>query len=134
MRYGKFNTRLQVVELKGKKKKLLAPLTYTLRSGITKITVPEGFITDGASIDPLRYMGLLLLFSLLIGYGERAHTVHDYLYATQPERYTRKDVEKLYYEMLRADGVARWRASIYYAGVYAFGWYRWNQIKKQNKK
>lgn len=79
------------------------------------ITVPSGFSTNFASIQMLHNAFLFLLFALVSGYGNYAATVHDWLYTTG--EVTRKQADAVLYRALRAEGVARWRAWLMYAGV-----------------
>ncbi|CAI8793847.1 DUF1353 domain-containing protein [Pseudomonas sp. IT-P12] len=79
------------------------------------ITVPAGFSTDLASIKVLHNAFLFVLFALVSGYGNYAATVHDWLYATG--QMSRKRADAVLYRALRAEGVARWRAWLFWAGV-----------------
>ena len=79
------------------------------------ITVPAGFTTDFASIKVLHNAFLFVLFALVSGYGNYAATVHDWLY--EHGSMTRKQADAVLYRALRAEGVARWRAWLFWAGV-----------------
>ena len=79
------------------------------------IIVPAGFITDFASIQVLHNAFLFVLFALVAGYGNYAATVHDFLYFGG--QVSRKDADAILYRALRAEGVARWRAWLFWAGV-----------------
>ncbi|WP_062381973.1 DUF1353 domain-containing protein [Pseudomonas abietaniphila] len=79
------------------------------------ITVPAGFTTDFASIKVLHNAFLFVLFALVSGYGNYAATVHDWLYGGG--QMSRKDADAVLYRALRAEGVARWRSWIFWAGV-----------------
>ena len=79
------------------------------------ITVPAGFQTDFASIAVLHNVFLFVFFALVAGYGNYSATVHDQLYAQAT--LSRKTCDKVLYRALRAEGVARWRAWLFYAGV-----------------
>lgn len=79
------------------------------------ITVPAGFVTDFASIKVLHNAFLFVLFALVSGYGNYAATVHDWLY--EHGSLTRKEADAVLYRALRAEGVARWRAWLMWAGV-----------------
>ena len=79
------------------------------------ITVPAGFVTDFASIKVLHNAFLFVLFALVSGYGNYAATVHDWLY--EHGSLTRKEADAVLYRALRAEGVARWRAWLFWAGV-----------------
>ena len=79
------------------------------------IIVPAGFITDFASIKVLHNAFLFVLFALVSGYGNYAATVHDWLYFSG--QVSRKDADAVLYRALRAEGIARWRAWLFWAGV-----------------
>ncbi|MGS0736167.1 DUF1353 domain-containing protein [Pseudomonas sp. GG8] len=79
------------------------------------ITVPAGFQTDFASIWVLHNAVLFVLYALFAGYGNYAAAVHDRLYATG--QLTRRQSDAVLYRALRAEGVARWRARLFWAGV-----------------
>ena len=79
------------------------------------IIVPAGFVTDFASIKVLHNAFLFVLFALVAGYGNYAATVHDWLY--EHGSLTRKEADAVLYRALRAEGVARWRAWLMWAGV-----------------
>ena len=79
------------------------------------IIVPAGFVTDFASIQVLHNVFLFVLFALIAGYGNYAATVHDWLYFGG--QVSRKEADAILYRALRAEGVARWRAWLFWAGV-----------------
>ena len=79
------------------------------------IIVPRGFVTDFASIQVLHNAFLFVLFALVAGYGNCAATVHDFLYFGG--QVSRKEADAILYRALRAEGVARWRAWLFWAGV-----------------
>ena len=79
------------------------------------IIVPQGFVTDFASIQVLHNAFLFVLFALVAGYGNYAATVHDWLYFGG--QVSRKEADAILYRALRAEGVARWRAWLFWAGV-----------------
>lgn len=96
--------------------------TYTLLADLVLadddervITVPAGFTTDFASIKVLHNAFLFVLFALVSGYGNYAATVHDWLY--EHGSLTRKEADAVLYRALRAEGVARWRTWLFWAGV-----------------
>ena len=96
--------------------------TYTLLADLVladederTITVPAGFVTDFASIKILHNAFLFVLFALVSGYGNYGATVHDFLYAQG--QLSRKEADAVLYRALRAEGVARWRAYLFWLGV-----------------
>ena len=107
-----------------RERQLLTEFTFSDKL-LGLIKVPAGFITDFASIGLLRYIAPLL-FALLSGYGDHAAVIHDYLYSAESKEVypglSRKQADEVFYRALRAEGIARWRASIFYYGVRLFGW------------
>ena len=113
------------------RKTLVAPLVYNDDHG-TQITVNVGFVTDLASIYVLRFL-LPWVYAMLSGYGDKAAVVHDYLYTLHGyyidgvyTQVTRKQADQMFFRALRAEGVARWRAYLFYWGVRIGGRRGWN--------
>lgn len=93
----------------------LQAVDLTIENTRGVITVPSGYSTDFASIKVMHNIVLFPLFALLSGYGNYAATVHDYLYETR--MFDRKTCDDVFYRALRAEGIAKWRAWIFWAGV-----------------
>lgn len=70
---------------------------------------------DFTSINVLHHAFLFVLFAPVFGYGNYAATMHDWRYTTGGV--TRKEADAVLYRALRAEGVARWRAWLPWAGV-----------------
>jgi len=79
------------------------------------IKVPEGFRTDFASIQCLKVPLLYWLYALLIGYGNKAATIHDFLYRNG--KHTRSICDEVFHRALLAEGVDEERAWLMYSGV-----------------
>lgn len=79
------------------------------------IVVPKGFITNYASIGVFHNIFLYPIYALFAGYGNYASTVHDYLYSRK--LVSREQADDIFYEALRQEGVAKWRALLMWAGV-----------------
>lgn len=113
-------TFLDTRELKRRMYELLNPFTY-LDATAGHITAHKGFQTNYASIDLFHNLFLFVFYALLVGYGDKAATIHDYLYTGYPtddgQYLTRKEIDGVFYRALRAEGVAKWRAWMFYAGV-----------------
>lgn len=110
-----FETPLQV-ELQEDRKtwKVLSDFVYNdEKFGL--IGVPEGFITDFASVPRIP-----IIFDLVGDYGHAAATLHDYLY--KHGKLARRDCDNVFYHALRNTGIANWRARAMWLGVRAFGW------------
>lgn len=103
-----------------------------------KIEAKKGFHTDLASIDVLHNVMLFVFYALLADYGDKSAAIHDWLYAGYPiERTphhlyypTRKEADQIMYRSLRAEGVARWRAWLFYAGVRIGGAKRFSSVQR----
>ncbi|EJN32780.1 hypothetical protein PMI35_00966 [Pseudomonas sp. GM78] len=111
--------------------------TYTLLADLVladederMIIVPAGFVTDFASIQVLHNAFLFVLFALVSGYGNYAATVHDWLYCGG--QVSRKEADAVLYRALRAEGVARWRAWLFWAGVRIGGARRYGRNAKES--
>jgi len=113
---GEFLTKLrdERVSLFGKDRVLLAPLTYYSALLADVVLVPEGFVTDYASVPraPLTYW-------LFGGIGDEAAVVHDYLY--EKGIVPREVADVIYGEALTACGVPTWRRAPMVLAVRMFG-------------
>ncbi len=96
---------------------LLREAKYATRSGRV-IYVHAGFITDFASI-PWFFRRM---FQPATGKHRRAAVVHDFLYRTATEPFTRKGADQIFLEAMEIDGVDPWKRNTMYAGVRAGGW------------
>lgn len=104
-----FQTTLKTEQIARTSWRLIEDLVYG------DITVPRGFITNYASIEVFHNALLFPLYALFAGYGNYASTVHDYLYTNH--RMSRKEADAIFYQALRSEGVAKWRAWLMWAGV-----------------
>lgn len=77
----------------------------------------KGLETDGASIP--RFMWRVI-GSPFTGKYRRAAIIHD-AYYQDPEGRTRKDIDKMFYEAMRSDGVIWLKAQAMYRAVRWFG-------------
>lgn len=111
---GQYLTTLKTEQIGRRVYRLLSPLEYKDDDGEI-YTVETGYLTDYASYWLLHNIFLFVLFAIVAGYGNYAGAVHDKLYtaAILP----RKKCDQILYRALRAEGIARWRAWIFYAGV-----------------
>lgn len=82
------------------------------------ITVPKGFITDGASIP----IGARWLFPFG-GKKMQAAVVHDYLYRTG--EYSKAEADYVFKEAMKVMGVTSWRVTVMYNAVRYFGGNSW---------
>lgn len=97
---------------------LLSPVMW--QDATIKVVVPRRFITDLASLP--RVMRISLDRN---GPSRRPAVVHDWLYCTKTT--TRAEADKLFLDMLKAEGVSRLKRIMFYSGVRAGGWVYWNR-------
>lgn len=95
---------------------LLEPLTVLVDYCL--ITVPEGFETDFASVPRL-------FWNIIPPTGKyaRAAVVHDFLYTNHS--FDRKKCDRIFYLLMREDGVNWFTANAMWAAVRAFGFAAW---------
>jgi hypothetical protein len=123
-------------ELARRQYQLLADLHFDDILGFGVITAKNGFITDYASLDVLKKFLLFMFYALLVGYGDKAATIHDWIYrgygiarADGSVYYpTRKECDQIFYRALRAEGVDRVRCFLFYAGVRIGGASSYKQV------
>lgn len=97
---------------------LLAPLVYQSDVAQRVFTVPQGFVTNFASVPKIP--GVYELFG---GVGDAAAALHDWLYTTHPV--DRAEADSVLREALRVQGVAEWKADAMYDAVRCFGEGHW---------
>lgn len=107
---------VRVVSSKKRNYKLLSPLVYktdikhSLLPASGNIIVPIGFVTDFASF-------------LLVTWGDKQATLHDYLYSLKIDR---SIADEIYFEALKNDPEINYIEAVScYLGVRAFGWTRY---------
>jgi hypothetical protein len=98
--------------------KLVEPIILKRYTG-DWITIPEGTVTDGASVPWM----LRWLFPQMGKYS-RASLAHDYLYDNRIG--TRADADYDFYQWMIIDGVPKWKAIIFYFAVIVGGKRWWN--------
>ena len=112
----KFATDLRVQRRDDGKWVTVAPTTYyNLPEGVGLITIPEGFVTDFASVPRLPFM-----FWFLGDRADYAALLHDYLYATA--KFSRAKCDALFRHVAEWEGVgflSRWSM---WAGIRLGGW------------
>ncbi len=95
------------------------------------VTAPEGFVSDGASIPGWVYLlpGMALLFPKS-GRHNWASVVHDFIYRTQPEGWTRLMADVVFLDIMLEDGTPEARARVMYRAVRVGAGRRWRQCAK----
>lgn len=81
------------------------------------IYIPAGFITDFASIPKF----FRWLFQPATGKHRRAAVVHDWIYRTPTEDYTKAAGDTIFLEIMELDGVEEWKQTMLYQAVANFG-------------
>ena len=110
---AKYLTELQTKTLNDGKWKLLKPLVY--ESDILKraVTVPEGFITDFASVPRIP-----VIYAMVGNCSHRAAVIHDYLYRINPiPEVTRKIADAVFDEAMSVKAIPKWRRWMMWVGV-----------------
>lgn len=90
------------------------PFRYFSSFGV--ITVPGGFITDGASIPRC-------FWNILAPFGEyfEAAIIHDFLYTEENRRFTRKQSDDIFMEAMFNVGIGWFTRGLIYRAVRLFG-------------
>ena len=97
---------------------------YTLVRAFSRcgITVPAGFRSDGASVPRFFWR---LVFPPGDVHALAGAFLHDFVYRTHPTGWTRQEADRVFREVITADGVPPFRACLAWIGVRLFGWKAW---------
>lgn len=87
-----------------------------------EITVPYGFESDGCSVPRILWG---IISPAIHPETIRASLVHDYIYRTHPEGWTKDEADELFYDLLVEDGFSKVKAYAAYKGVDWFGGSAW---------
>jgi hypothetical protein len=103
---------------------ILQPLIYMSDLARNTFVVPEGFVTDLASVPriPIAYW-------LAGGECDEAAVVHDYTYATG--MVSREIADAVFREAALATGQPAWRVQSMWFFLRAFGWKAWNEHRSR---
>ena len=116
-------SKLLVKDLMNGKFELISDYIYQIEEHVIK--VPKSFVTDYASI-PRIFRAIVLPY----GKHSGASVVHDYLYSKGCElNIERKKADKIFFEILKEEGVNPILARLMYIAVRIFGKIRY-KIKK----
>jgi len=109
-------TRPLVLEyLDGCNYKVLRTFPYVVRPG-EDIQVPKGFVTDFASVP--RFLWRVVPPTGIYG---KAAVIHDYLYRTPDEPYSRAASDLVFLEAMEELDVPWWKRTLMYYAVRCFG-------------
>lgn len=121
---SKFLTPL-VAEKDGKVWTVMQPLIYLSDVAQRVFVVPEGFVSDLASVPRLP-----LMFLLAGGTADQAAVVHDRLYFTG--ELPREKADAVFKEAALVSGEPAWRVNLMYAGIRLGGWMAWNDHRSRD--
>jgi hypothetical protein len=98
---------------------MLLKLTGSFRyySSLGLVYVPKNFVTDGASI-PRVFWAILSPFGAYFP----AALVHDFLYSSKNDEFTRDEADGIFLEAMKDCGVPWHRRTLIYAAVRCAGW------------
>ena len=102
---------------------------FTLREELScgGLTVPAGFSSDGASVPRFFWR---IVFPPGDQKALRAAFLHDWLYRTHPEGWSREAADNLFRRVLIEDGVSQICAALAHRGVRIFGGRAWKEGNK----
>lgn len=110
-------------EKSGKTWCILQPLIYESDVAQKVFIVPEGFVTDFASVPRIPLAFLLT--------GDSAHeaaVVHDFAYSRQ--NITRSLADAVFREAMQVTGEPGWKSWLMWAGVRLGGWIAWGNHQR----
>lgn len=108
--------------------KLTSPFKY-ISDKYVSVIVPNGFVSDGASIPKLFYT---IIGSPWSGKYSRGAIIHDYLYFKK--EVSRKIADLTFLEAMLVLGVPLWKRLIMYRALRMFGMFAWRAKDAKNKK
>lgn len=97
--------------------------SFLIRWRGKRLIVPAGFESDGASVPRFFWR---VVFPPTDTRALRAAIAHDYIYRHHPPGWTRAEADRMFRDVLIADGVSRFRAGLAWLGVRLFGGSSWN--------
>ena len=100
---------------------LLKPLLYC------DLEIPEGFESDGASVPRFFWRAV---FPPGDTRALRPAVIHDFIYRTHPEGWSKEDADKAFFDLLVRAGIPKRRAVLAYLGVRIFGGSSWKANNK----
>jgi len=120
--------RVDLTPLSGRRWKILKDFHYVIDINKTKLRfkVPEGFITDFASVPRL-------FWNIVPPWGKYGYAaiIHDYMYKTG--KYGRKTSDKVFLRIMKESKVVWWKRTLMYKMVRLFGWIPYKNHRKNDK-
>lgn len=117
-----FLTQLRVEVVKDEVYQLTSDF-YVLLNGIYELVVPEGFVTDFASVPRLP-----VVYLAVGNTGHKAAVMHDWLYHTR--LFSREAADSYFYHALRESGVNWFYAQAMYRAVRLGGKTFYHKVKE----
>ena len=129
--FTRFSGPLDTRKLEGNNYLLLQAFHYHVGSLESEeiITVPKGFISDGATIP--RFLWPVIGHPM--DHYAQAAFLHDYICRELRDRYNRKEGEVIMLEAMKVLGIPFWKRRIMYRGLRMFGWFLYNRKRKKEK-
>ena len=125
---AKFLTPLQVEQIDKDDWKLLGPLVYWSVVLDRQLIVPEGFVTDFASVPRLPF-----IYWAAGGCAEAPAVLHDWLYRTGTEKASREQADGVFKEAIESRQYYwRLRAWTMWAGVRVGGYFSYKSRTKDS--
>ena len=123
-----FTNPLIVKHIDGRNWELIEPFIYHVGEypSEERITVPQGFMTDFASIPRI-------FWNILAPTGKhgKAAVIHDWLYRSHS--CSRKKAYNIFYEAMCVLGVSWWKRALMYRAVRWFGAKAYDDMKEKHK-
>ena len=89
---------------------------------ILEHVIPAGFVSDLDSIPRIP-----VIHAMFKGRTRIAALYHDYLYATGVV--DRRTADRLFYDVMKAEGVLERHRKVIYRVIRIAGWFRWNYLR-----
>ena len=122
MNKAEFLTPLRVEQVNDDNWRLTWPLRYWSALLQSLYEVPEGFVTDFASVPRMPF-----IYWFMGGKAEAPAVLHDWFYRTNSIEVTRDTADALLYESVTAAGYWRVRAWLMWAGVRIGGYWSFKE-------
>jgi hypothetical protein len=119
-----FSDRLQVEQVDACHWRLLRSFSYNSAVAKARIIVPNGFVTDFASVPRLP-----LVFLVVGDMAQAAAVIHDWLYTTGV--FPKAIADAVFYEAMRASGIDFFHAKLMYWGVAYGGGTAWAKHRSE---
>ncbi len=120
-----FSGPLRTEKIGRQKWEVLAPFSWPMDLDGNIVIVPEGFITDGASIPRIFWT---LIGPPMGGDYDQSAVLHDYFY--NQELYTRRRADIEFLLSMRSEGVSWLKRIVMHRAVRTFGWNPLSEYKR----